>query len=245
MSWRGYASYGLERAPDYVYDPHASRMRTWIRKISWAEEKRAQEILGLLIGMGYVRKYRGATDTPELGWLDHRFDPLLRPHEVRCCRTNDKWPSLAFQRRANPPARWCYNKAVLRVGQNWYCLKHSKTAPLPPWEGAPDLHYRPHSRSVGKDDFRAIEGPYSHSTGDEVWVQKRVEQELECTTDQLWGYVIGAGYHYKLPTMGGFRQSDGTMSSFSWLARDVIKFRDRLRNEAAKKALLHMGVEHA
>ena len=250
MSWRGYSSYDYGRKPSYIRDPHVRGVgrACWIRKPGWAAEQRAQEILGVLLGLGFYHRPSFQSDMPaqppEMGFLDERFDPVLKPWEVRCCRQNDKYDSTWFTRRHNPPARWCYNKAVLRVGENWYCLKHSKNAPLPPWEGAPDLHYRPHSRSVGKDDFRCIQGPFSHSSDSEIWHQARVEHELECTTDQLWVYVIGVPYHSPLPTMGGFRQDDGTIEPFCWRACDVIEYRDRLRAEAAKRALHHMGVSH-
>jgi hypothetical protein len=220
----------------------------WIRKPSWNEEKKAQEVLGILIAMGLYHRPRFHSDMPaqlpELGFLDHRFDPLLKPWEVRCCRQNDKYEANWMVRQRwgrKGPARWCYNKPVLRVGENWYCLKHSKTAPLPPWEEAPDLHYRPHSRSVGKDDFRWIEGPLSISSDTEVWYQSRVEQELECTADQLWAFVLGVRGHKRLATMGGFRQDDGTIEAFFWRACDVVEYRDKLQAEAAKTALAHLG----
>ena len=247
VTWRGYSSYDYGRKPDYVRDVHVKGIgrSCWLRKMSWSDEKRAQDILGVLIAMGFAHRPRFQSDMPanqpEMGWLDQRFDPLLKPNEVRCCRQNDKYESFSWLRRHNPPARWCYAKPILRVGENWYCKKHMKNAPLPPWEGAPDLHYRPHSRSVGKDDFRWIEGPMTPPGSGVYWLQARVEQELECTTDQLWGYVIGVAGR-RIPTMGGYRLDDGTMEPFRWRPEDVVVFREKLQVEAAKAAIHHLGV---
>ena len=248
---RGYSSHDAGRRPSYIRDPHVKGIGRgcWIRKPSWTEEKKAQEVLGILIAMGLYHRPRFTSDMPsqlpELGFLDERFDPMVKPWEVRCCRQNDSYEANWMVRQRwgrKGPARWCYNKPVLRVGDNWYCLKHSKNAPLPPWEGAPDLHYRPHSRSVGADDFRYIEGPMTLPDESERWLQGRVERELECTTDQLWSYIIGVGGAVgKLATMGGFRQDDGTMEPFYWRASDVVAYREKMQALAAKTALAHLG----